>query len=414
MIKKFLSRDDFSVNRFQVFINTLIGLKKELKKIGSDLLVLDIGPQSAFKELFNELKDAGLPLPTTISWNRDYEPFARKRDEEMQKYFEKLEIEIHHERDHLVIEPWELEKIKGEGYKVYSPFARKWLEIFTSDEVTARIKQQKSALTYIRKLKKGETEKIFNLNWKKIFKDQIEYPDNLTIYAERNQKKVDVEIPPTGTLAAFEKLEKFKKKVDSYADQRDLPAEAGTSGLSVYLKNGTITTAQIIAYFGLEPYKKKKTSRDTFFSELIWREFYYHILYRFPEVENRAFLEYYEKMLWPNNQEWFEVWKEGKTGFPIVDAGMRELKTTGWMHNRVRMIVASFLTKDLLIDWKWGEQYFMEKLLDGDLAPNNGGWQWAASTGCDPQPYFRIFNPWLQSAKFDPERNLHKEICPLS
>lgn len=139
-----------------------------------------------------------------------------------------------------------------------------------------------------------------------------------------------------------------------------------------------------------------------FFSELIWREFYYHILYYRPDVEFQSFLSKYRNLDWENNEKYFEAWKEGRTGFPIVDGGMRQLNRTGWMHNRMRMIVASFLTKDLLIDWRWGK-YFMENLLDGDMAANNGGWQWAASTGCDPQPYFRVFNPWLQSQRFDPK-----------
>ena len=173
-----------------------------------------------------------------------------------------------------------------------------------------------------------------------------------------------------------------------------------------------MTTGQILTYLKLEPYTKKTTGRDVYFSELIWREFYYHVLYRHPRVESESFNLKYKELTWENNKDYFQAWKNGKTGFPIVDAGMRELKETGWMHNRVRMIVASFLTKDLLVDWRWGENYFMETLLDGDLAPNNGGWQWAASTGCDPQPYFRIFNPWSQSKKFDPDGIYIKKHIP--
>jgi deoxyribodipyrimidine photo-lyase len=168
--------------------------------------------------------------------------------------------------------------------------------------------------------------------------------------------------------------------------------------MSVYLKNGSITIAQIAAILELTadgPGLK-------YFQELIWREFYFHILYHVPRVETETFNPKYRVLAWENDAEKFARWKEGRTGFPIVDAGMRQLNATGWMHNRVRMIVASFLTKDLLVDYRWGERYFMEKLLDGDLAPNNGGWQWAASTGCDPQPYFRIFNPTSQGEKLDP------------
>jgi deoxyribodipyrimidine photo-lyase len=172
----------------------------------------------------------------------------------------------------------------------------------------------------------------------------------------------------------------------------------------MFFKNGSLTPAQVIAHLGLETTPLKSDRGPTkFLKEIVWREFYYSILWHRPDVEKTAFLPHYADLAWENRKDWFEAWKEGRTGYPIVDAGMRQLKSTGWMHNRVRMIVASFLTKDLLIDWRWGENHFMKELLDGDLAPNNGGWQWAASTGCDPQPYFRIFNPELQSRRFDPD-----------
>jgi deoxyribodipyrimidine photo-lyase len=219
-----------------------------------------------------------------------------------------------------------------------------------------------------------------------------------------------VPIPESGFKAAVDKLNAFKP--EKYKDLRDIPEEEATSGMSVFLKNGSITTSQIVYHLGLKPYDEKKSSKDTYLSELVWREFYYHILYHKPEVETEEFNSKYSGLKWDNNEKFFELWKEGKTGYPIVDAGMRQLKTTGLMHNRVRMIVASFLTKHLLIDWRWGEQYFMEQLLDGDLAPNNGGWQWAASTGCDAQPYFRVFNPWLQSKKFDPDGHYIKKYIP--
>jgi deoxyribodipyrimidine photo-lyase len=410
--KKFLARDDFSVNRFQFFLETLRELKKELRAIGSDLLIMDVGPDQAFKLLFEQMKKSGVDLPSTISWSRDYEPFAVERDDRMKKIFDKMGVDNFDERDHLLIEPQELEKGKGEGYQVYSPFARKWLSLYESDEIQARVKLYKKGFTYLRKLEKGEAEKVFKLTWKKLFNGKMDIEDHLDEYIRENSKKVDVEIPPSGSVVAWKKILDFKTKIDEYGDKRDFPQLDGTSKLSMYLKNGSITVPQIIAVFDLEPYQKKSSGRDVYLSELIWREFYYHILARFPNVEHESFLEKYRDLNWGNNKKWFEAWKEGKTGFPIVDAGMRELKETGWMHNRVRMIVASFLTKDLLIDWKWGEKYFMDKLLDGDLAPNNGGWQWAASTGCDPQPYFRIFNPWLQSKKFDPDGVYIKKFIP--
>jgi deoxyribodipyrimidine photo-lyase len=212
-----------------------------------------------------------------------------------------------------------------------------------------------------------------------------------------------VPIPRAGSRAALERLRAFAPRLGDYKQRRDLPAEDGTSRLSIYFKNGSLTSAQVVAALELAaaPFGTA-TGKSTFLRELAWREFYVHVLWHRPDVETRAFLPRFRALAWENREDWFERWKAGRTGYPIVDAGMRQLAQTGWMHNRVRMIVASFLTKDLLIDWRWGERWFMERLLDGDLGPNNGGWQWAASTGCDPQPYFRIFNPVLQGRRFDP------------
>lgn len=410
--KKFLARNDFSVNRFQFFIKTLCSLKEELLASGSDLLILDIGPFEAFPELFQKMTQNNIHLPNMITWSRDYEPFARRRDEEMSTLFSTFGINTETSRDHLLIEPHELYKVGGDGYQVYSPFARKWLEIFNQKEFQKRIEEQKSGLKYLNKLKREKIEGNFSLTWKKLFNGHINYPDTLNHYQKENAKKVSIPIPEAGSQAVIGALEAFKKKLNNYQELRDFPADGATSKFSIFIKNGSLTVPQIIAYYDLKPYRKKKNAQDTFFSELIWREFYYHILYRHPHVETTTFLEKYKNLKWQNNKKWFEAWKEGRTGYPIVDAGMRELKTTGWMHNRVRMIVASFLAKDLLIDWRWGEKHFMDQLLDGDLAPNNGGWQWAASTGCDPQPYFRVFNPWLQSKKFDPEGSYIKKFIP--
>ncbi|MCB0379356.1 MAG: deoxyribodipyrimidine photo-lyase [Bdellovibrionales bacterium] len=409
--KAFLSRPDFSVNRFQLFIDSLYELKMELRELGSDLLFLDVGPEKSFPKLIKALDKQG-QLPHLFTWNRDYEPFARKRDRAIEELMMDFGVPTETFRDHLLIEPQELEKSPGEGYQVYSPFARKWLEIYQKPDIQRRIQMQKAGLSYLQKRLKGDVAPVFNFTWEELFDGKIPFDDWLEDYRKKNQEKVTVPIPPAGSLNAFKKLKEFKRKVSDYGDQRDVPILEGTSQLSMHLKSGSITIPQIIAFFQLKAYKKKKTGEDIFLSELIWREFYYHILYRHPRVENEAFLEKYKDIEWENNEDRFMAWKEGKTGFPIVDAGMRELKSTGWMHNRVRMIVASFLTKDLLIDWRWGEKYFMDQLLDGDLAPNNGGWQWAASTGCDPQPYFRIFNPWLQSKKFDPQGDYIKKFVP--
>lgn len=274
-----------------------------------------------------------------------------------------------------------------------------------------RLRHQLSGLEYLKKRAAGKQEKVFSLCWDQLGKGGSPFEDCLDAYREKVRSRVP--LPRAGSLAAFEVLQDFAPKLKSYAEDRDIPSLKATSRLSIYFKNGSLTVAQAIAYLGLDYYEKKATDgKAKFLAELIWREFYYYILFHFPQVEHQAFQARFADLKWENNEAFFEAWKTGRTGFPLVDAGMRELNSTGWMHNRVRMVVASFLTKDLLIDWRWGERYFMERLLDGDLAPNNGGWQWAASTGCDPQPYFRIFNPYLQSEKFDPKGDYIRKYVP--
>ncbi|NBT58696.1 deoxyribodipyrimidine photo-lyase [bacterium] len=407
-----MGRSDFSHNRFQFFINTLSQLRTELKQAGGDLLFMDVGPEKAFEGLFEKLQQKG--LPSHISWNRDYEPFARKRDEAMGGWFKKKGVAVLNERDHCLLEPHEI--YKGDeplsAYQVYTPFSRKWLEHLKTPEVKLRVEKQKKGVRYLDHwTKNGHPEKLFDLSWKTLLKPD-EMPDVLTAYQRENAKKVTVAIPEAGTQAALKRLREFGKVIREYGKHRDIPSIDGTSKLSQFFKNGSLTGAQVIAELELDRPGKITEGEEKFLKEIIWREFYYHILWHFPKVESSAFLAKFENLPWENNKKYFEAWKKGMTGYPIVDAGMRQLAQTGWMHNRVRMIVASFLTKDLLIDWKWGEKYFMETLLDGDLAPNNGGWQWAASTGCDPQPYFRIFNPYLQSKKFDPEGSYIRTFVP--
>ncbi len=413
--KLFLSRKDFSCNRFQFFLETLKSLKKDLRKMGGDLLLLDTGPLESFDEIFKVLKQNNIELPETISWNRDYEPFALKRDRKMISFFKEMEVSTYNGRDHLIIEPHEITKgSKGdEGYKVYTPFYNKWIQKFQEESIQTRITFQKRSLSLVKEISNGKYPKLFSLTWTKLLKNKNKFPDYLEKYIEQNKKAVTISIPKAGNLEAFELLRSFSSRVKNYTSDRDFPSIKGTSGLSLFLKNGSISTGQIVSFLNLNPFDKNAhPGKVTFLKEIVWREFYYHILFHFPYVEKEAFKPSYRTISWSNNKTHFKAWKEGQTGFPIVDAGMRQLRQTGWMHNRVRMIVASFLTKDLLIDWKWGEKYFMEQLLDGDLAPNNGGWQWAASTGCDSQPYFRIFNPWTQGQKFDPDAEYIKKYIP--
>ncbi len=412
----FLSRSDFSANRFAFFLKTLDALKNELQSQGGDLLIVDSPPLQAFTQLLKYCDKAGIKRPSTISYNRDYEPFAISRDQSVTNFLQSQEIDVSTHRDHLLFEPYEVLKSEkaNDFYQIYSPYGRKWFSRLAAEVGQERIAQQKNANSYYKKLESNELDASFKLNWKSFLKDsQFPFQDALQSFQKENDKNVSIVIPEAGSLQAYRHMQKFKKNIVDYLTARDFPAQHGTSRLSIYLKNGSLVSTQIISELKLnETAWEPKDGYSQFLKEIAWREFYYSILYHRPDVEKTSFNPQYKNLKWENNLAYFKRWQEGTTGFPIVDAGMRELLTTGWMHNRVRMIVASFLTKDLLIDWKWGENHFMKYLLDGDLAPNNGGWQWAASTGCDPQPYFRIFNPWLQSEKFDPDGTYIKQFIP--
>jgi deoxyribodipyrimidine photo-lyase len=408
---KFLGRPDFSVDRFAFFLATLAALRDDLRAAGGDLLVLDEAPGEAFPRLLAALEAAGIAAPATVSWNRDYEPFARARDEAMTALLTGRGVPVHTERDHLIIEPDELRKPDASSdasrdaptfYQVYTPFSRRWLELFATPRIQARVAERAAPAPKL------------DLTWGALFGRHAPPRDHLERFTEENGRRVGVPIPRAGAEAALQRLHAFAPHLDAYRERRDLPAEDGTSKFSMYFKNGSLTTAQAIAKLGLATESELGDGARTFLRELVWREFAYHILWHRPDVESRAFHPRFRALRWENREDWFQAWKQGRTGFPIVDAGMRQLATTGWMHNRVRMIVASFLTKDLLIDWRWGERWFMERLLDGDLAPNNLNWQWAASTGCDAQPYFRVFNPALQQKRFDPTGAYVRAYAPDS
>ncbi len=400
----FLARSDFSHGRFAFFLKTLQSLQERLREQRGDLLVLDSPPTLGFEQLFTDLKNQGLPLPQSLSFCRDYEPFARHRDAAVSDLLEeKFGIRVRTARDHLLIEPHELTRAgdpsEGSFYKIYTPFSRRWFELFQTPEIQSRLKLV------------GEQK--FSMRWSDLIGESPQWTDQLEAFITGNESQVKIKIPKAGSDTAHRVLSAFRPLIGEYERNRDFPAVRGTSQMSIFFKNGSITSAEVIATLGLQKQQwKDPSSANKFLKEIVWREFYYHILYHCPEVETQAFNPKFRNLAWQNREDYFEAWKEGKTGYPIVDAGMRQLKQTGWMHNRVRMIVASFLTKDLLVDWRWGEKYFMKTLLDGDLAPNNGGWQWAASTGCDPQPYFRIFNPTLQSERFDQAGEYIRKFVP--
>ena len=294
--------------------------------------------------------------------NHDYEPYAKQRDEKIKNLLEQKGIAFHSCKDQVIFEKDEVVKDNSEPYTVFTPYSKRW----------------KAALTPFY-LKAYPTEKYFSAFLKH---EPIPVPTLEQIGFEKIAYRV----------VAPELDETIAKDYDK---TRNYPGIKGTTRLGVHLRFGTVSIRQLAA--------EASKINETFLNELIWREFYHMILWHFPHVVNGSFKREYDKIVWRNNEAEFKAWCEGNTGYPVVDAGMRELNATGYMHNRVRMIVASFLTKDLLIDWRWGEAYFAEKLLDYDLAANNGGWQWAAGSGCDAAPYFRVFNPRLQTEKFDPE-----------
>jgi len=342
----------------------LIDIKSQLEKKGSSLLIKYGKPEEIYQELLNDY-DVG-----TVYTNRDYEPYAKERDSKIEFILKEKGISILSFKDQVIFEPGEILNGSGEFYKVFTPFSRNWLDKYKSTKV----------------------QPLENPAWNNLLATS---PLPLISLSEMGFEKTTIQIPPK---IADQDI------ISHYDKTRNFPAQHGTSRLGIHLRFGTISVrklAQVAAQLN-----------DTFLNELIWREFYMMILAYNPQVVDRAFKPAYDHIPWRNNEEEFQAWRDGMTGFPIVDAGMRELNTTGYMHNRVRMVVASFLTKHLLIDWRWGEAYFAKKLLDFDLSANNGGWQWAAGTGTDAQPYFRVFNPDSQTEKFDKDLKYIKKWIP--
>lgn len=409
---KFLSRTDFSANRFAFFLKTIAALREELQSQGGDLLVVDCLPEEAFSRIFAFAQKNKLPKPSLLTFNRDYEPFARIRDESMEKFLAKEGVPLHTERDHLLFEPHEIVREAGpEGYyRMYSPYARKWINAMTEGEGKERLAEVPSLAGYAAYVKK----KRFSLSWERLqalpgfpFKDAHEE------FEKKNAKNVAIKIPDAGMKVGIKLLEEFREKLGAYEDKRDIPAAFNTSEFSRFFKNGSLTLPSVLKELKLDRQPNDLTRGcQRFLKELIWREYYYNILFHRPDVERNPFQLKYKNLEWDYNEKNFERWVEGKTGYPIIDAGMRELAATGWINNRVRILVASFLIKDLLLDWRLGENYFMKVLLDGDVAPNNGNWQWVASTGSEAQPYFRVMNPWVQSKKFDPDGNYIRRFVP--
>jgi deoxyribodipyrimidine photo-lyase len=340
-------------------------IQKQFLTLGSSLDVRYGFPNEIWKQLIKEYKIE------KVFTNHDYEPYAKKRDEEIRKRLKASGISFHSYKDQVIFETEEVLKDDGRPYTIFTPYSKKWKFLLNDFNLSSY-----------------PTEKYFSNFF-------LQKGKPIPELEEMNFKPTGQSFPSNKWKADI---------IKKYKEQRDYPAIAGTSRLSVHLRFGTISIRELA--------REAQKLNETFLNELIWRDFYQMILWHFPHVVDQAFKPEYDKIKWRNNEKEFEAWCNGKTGYPIVDAGMRELNETGFMHNRVRMIVASFLTKHLLIDWRWGEAYFAKKLLDFDLASNNGGWQWAAGSGCDAAPYFRIFNPYLQTQKFDPDLKYIRKWVP--
>jgi len=334
-------------------------LKKELNDLGSDLIVYYGKPVDIWKQIIKEYD------VKKVFTNHDYEPYANERDAQLKTFLHTNDIDFQTYKDQVIFEKEEVVKDDGKPYLVYTPYSKKWKAVLND----FYLKPYPNKKYFKNFHQTAKISSLISLKEMGFVKEQsFQYPkrivDNNTIH--------------------------------HYIETRDIPSIRGTSRISLHLRFGTISIRYLVR-------QAIDAKGEKYLNELIWRDFYMMILHHFPKVIIHAFNEKYDKIQWRNNEAEFEAWCNGKTGYPIVDAGMRELNATGFMHNRVRMIVASFLTKHLLIDWRWGEAYFAKKLLDYELSSNNGGWQWAAGTGVDAAPYFRVFNPTLQTQKFDKE-----------
>lgn len=357
-----LPKNDARVN----FIHdTLFEINLKLNGFDSGLLVKIGKPLEVFKELLSKYSISA------VYTNKDYEPYAINRDTEVGAFLEQKNIPFHLFKDQVIFEENEIVKADGKPYSIYTPYANKWLENLRHENYYS-----------------VDSEKLLQ----NYFKAKFDFPALETIGFEKSTIKVpDYDVSDD--------------LIYNYEKRRNFPAKSGTSHLAPHLRFGTISIRKCVQ-------RALQFDNKTFLKELIWREFFMQILWHYPETAKNNFKSKYDRIEWRNNETEFQAWCEGKTGYPIVDAGMRELNATGIMHNRVRMITASFLCKHLLIDWRWGETYFAEKLLDYDMAQNVGNWQWSAGTGCDSAPYFRIFNPAEQVKKFDKQLQYIQKWVP--
>ena len=367
-----LSKDDARVT---FIYNTLQELKNTLQNHGSSLAIYHGKPLEVFKKITSQFS------VQNVITNRDYEPYGQKRDLEIKEFVSTLPqnqnnntpIGFYDYKDHVIFEKDTVVKQDATPYVVYTPYKNKWKSLF-NPEID---------------LKKHETARYFK-----------------NLYQDTNLENTDLaQMGFTTSNIIAPRHNTSKNLIQNYEETRNFPAQEGTSHLGPHLRFGTVSIREMMR-------KAISQTNEVFWRELIWREFFMQIFWHFPHTQEKAFRPKYDRIVWRNNEQEFEHWKNGTTGYALVDAGMRELNKTGYMHNRVRMLVASFLCKHLLIDWRWGETYFASKLLDYERSSNVGNWQWAAGSGVDAAPYFRIFNPITQADKFDKEKKYIKKWVP--
>src|SRR3954469_691747 len=355
-------------------------LAQSLEKLGGALQVLSGQARKVIPSLA-----AGIGAQAVYA-NHDYEPQAKDRDEEVRRSLEQIHCALHTYKDQAIFEKEEILTKSGRPFTVFTPYKTAWLEKLNPFYCRSYpIDAYRNAFAPCGVRHRSSLEQIGFLT--------------------TNLRRMRL---PTGMSGARTLFKEFLQRMDGYREKRNYPAIRGVSYLSVHLRFGTISVRELVRMAASIP----TPGAATWLSELIWRDFYFSILHHYPHVVGHAFKLEYEGLKFTNSEKHFAAWTHGRTGFPLVDAAMRQLNETGYMHNRLRMVTASFLVKDLHVDWRWGEAYFARKLNDFDLAANNGGWQWSASTGCDAQPWFRIFNPVLQSRRFDPEGSFIRMYVP--
>ncbi|MEO1516224.1 MAG: deoxyribodipyrimidine photo-lyase [Bacteroidota bacterium] len=378
ILDKLEDKDDARVS----FIHREIhAIQERLQELGSSLKVYHGKPEEIWPQLLEEF------TVETVYANHDFEPYALERDQKIRELLAAKDIEFHTYKDHVIFEKDEVLKADGTPYTVYTPYSKRWFSKLDSQKVT--VEDANGAKKEISRF----LQSYPNSDHFDRFVQTAAFP--IPTLADMGFERSDIQFPPTQVTRGL---------IRQYGDNRNFPAVEGTSRLGLHFRFGTISIR--------EKARNARALSWNYVNELCWRDFYAMILSHFPHVIGKPFREKYEYLEWRNNEEEFEAWCEGRTGYPMVDAGMRELNATGYMHNRVRMVVASFLTKHLLVDWRWGEAYFARKLLDFDLASNNGGWQWAAGCGTDAAPYFRVFNPESQMKKFDKELKYVRQWVP--